>query len=134
MSRCDRPGSSSRPECDEESATLKGIISVLLLLVIVVTTLAACDGGISASKELLTTICADGTRGCKQEPGPVILWNRAGAGAAHGKGITEIPHGTRLEVHQTKEHFGINYYQVVYEGQRGWVPENFVSETEPICP
>jgi uncharacterized protein YraI len=80
------------------------------------------------------TIYADGTKGCKQEAYPVLLWNRAGAGSARGTAIGEIPHGTHLEVYQTKEFFGVNYYQVAYEGQRGWVAGNFVSETEPSCP
>jgi len=121
-------------EGDRESVTVKRIVLILLLLVIVVTTLTACGGGISVPKRSITTIYADGTRGCKQGPHSVILWNKAGAGAAHGEGIAEIPHGTKLEVYQTKEYFGIKYYQVVYEGQRGWVAENFVSETEPSCP
>ena len=113
---------------------MRRIVFALLLLVIVGTTLAACGGGGGAPKEPIMTIYADGTKGCKQEPYPVILWNRAGAGSARGTGIAEIPHGTKLEVYQTKEHYRVNYYQVVYEGQRGWVAETFVSDTEPSCP
>lgn len=113
---------------------MRRIVS-LLLVVMAGAMLAACEGGVSTPKERKITIYIDGTRGCKEEPKPVVLWNKAGGGAApEGKGISEIPHGTRLEVEQTEEYFGISYYQVVYEGQRGWVPENYVSETEPICP
>jgi len=123
MSPRDRPSSSSsRPRCD--------IIPVLPLFLLVVTLLVACGGGV----RLTTTIYADGTRGCKEQPKPVVLWDRAGAGAAHGKSIAEVPHGIDLEVTQTKEYFGVNYYQVVYKGQQGWVAENFVSEAEPSCP
>ena len=96
---------------------------------------AACHGGVGARQERAFAIYIDGTRGCKENPKPVVLWNKAGGGAApEGKGIGEIPHGTKLDVHQTKEYFGISYYQVVYESQWGWVPENYVSKTEPSCP
>jgi hypothetical protein len=80
------------------------------------------------------TIYADGTKGCKQEAYPVLLWNRAGAGAARGESIGEIPHGTQLDAYETKEYFTVDYYLVEYEGQRGWVAGNFVSENEPSCP
>ncbi len=107
---------------------MRGILVCSLLLIVI--TLMACSEGVRPAK----TIYADGTRGCKQRPQPVILWDRAGAGAAHGKPVAEISHGTKLEVVQTEEYFGVNYYQVVYEGQRGWVPENFVSKIPPSCP
>ncbi|MEA3344671.1 MAG: hypothetical protein U9Q78_00240 [Chloroflexota bacterium] len=104
---------------------------LLLLLVISEVILAACGG---ASKEPALVIYTDGTRGCKEQPKPVTLWDRAGAGAAHGRGIGKVPHGTKLKVGQTEEFFGVRYYQVVYEGQRGWLPENYTSNTRPLCP
>ena len=39
-----------------------------------------------------------------------------------------------LDVYEVKEYFGVDYHQVVYEGQQGWVAGNFVSEAEPSCP
>jgi len=117
----------------KEIISVRWIMSVLLLLAMGAA-LAACGGRLSAPKEPIMTVYADGTKGCKQEPYPVMLWDRAGAGSARGKSIAEIPHGTKLEVYRVKEHFGVKYYEVIYKGQRGWVADLFTSETEPKCP
>jgi hypothetical protein len=114
---------------------VKRIVPVLLLVVIIGAMVAACGkSGVGSSTEPIMTIYTDGTKGCKQEVYPVLLWNRAGAGAARGESIGEIPHSTQLDVYEVKEYFGVDYYQVVYEGQRGWVAGIFVSEAEPSCP
>jgi len=114
---------------------VRASVSLLLLTLIAGPIFAACQGGVGVPRERTIAIYVDGTRGCKENPNPVVLWNKAGGGAAAGgKGIGEVPHGTKLEVEQTEEFFGIAYYRVLYEGQPGWVPENYVSETEPTCP
>lgn len=114
---------------------MRRVVASLLLVIVAGSVFAACDGGVSARRERTITIYIDGTRGCKENPKPVAVWNKPGGGAApEGKRIGEIPHGTKLDVHEVQEYFGLTYYQVAYEGQRGWVPENYVNEGEPSCP
>lgn len=78
-------------------------------------------------------IYVDGTRDCKHAPAPVTIWQEAGAAAVGSKAIGEVPHGIRLTILDETLRFGITFYLVEYEGQRGWIPINFTNSVSPVC-
>jgi len=102
----------------------------LLLVLLVALSLLGCRADSDSDAEI---IFADGTRGCKQNMGPVSLWDLPGGVPCGATIIGEIPHGTQLAILGRASRFGINYYLVEHQGNRGWIPENFSSEMEPVC-
>ncbi|MEA3407912.1 MAG: hypothetical protein U9R48_07525 [Chloroflexota bacterium] len=102
------------------------IISILIAVVVL-------SAGCTEQERNESFIYVDGTRGCKQAPVPVTLWQEAGAAAVGSEAIGEVPHGIRLSVLDTSSRFGITFYLVEYEGQAGWIPVNFTESVEPIC-
>ena len=89
--------------------------------------------GCAKQSEDESFIYVDGTRGCKQAPAPVTLWQEAGAAAVSSGAIGEVPHGVRLAVLDTTSRFGITFYLVEHEEQKGWIPINFTESMEPVC-
>lgn len=78
-------------------------------------------------------IYADSTRGCEDPEGPVALWSEPGAVPAGAEIVVEVPHGTQFTVLDRVERFGVPYYQVEYEGTRGWLPANYSETIAPVC-
>lgn len=105
-------------------------LSSLIMVLILLPLLCA---GCADQGEKESFIYVDGTRGCKQAPRPVTLWQAAGAAAVGSKAIGEVPHGIRLSILDETSRFGITFYLVEYEGQEGWLPINFTQEVTPVC-
>jgi hypothetical protein len=102
-------------------------------LILIAVTVALLLIGCSEQDEDEAFIYVDGTRGCKQAPGPVTLWDEAGAAAVGSEAIGEMPHGIRRNILDETSRFGITFYLVEYEGQTGWIPVNFTERVEPVC-
>ncbi|MFP3895678.1 MAG: hypothetical protein ACLFV5_02410 [Anaerolineales bacterium] len=102
---------------------------ILLLLAATIVLSAGC----AKEEQGEAYIYVDGTRGCKHVPAPVTLWQEAGAAAVGSDALGEVPHGIRLPILDKSSHFGITFYLVEYEGQRGWIPINFTDTVEPFC-
>jgi hypothetical protein len=49
---------------------------------------------------------------CEDPEGPVALWSAPGAVAAGAEVVVEVPHGTRLEIMEQAEQYGVPYYEV----------------------
>ena len=109
---------------------MKGLTRGLFLALLVGLSLVGCraDGAIEQE-----TIFADGTRGCNQSLGPVSLWDLPGGVPCGAETLDEIPHGTQLTILDRASRFGIDYYLVEYEGQRGWIPKSLTEQVEPLC-
>ncbi len=78
-------------------------------------------------------IYVDGTRDCKHAPAPATIWQEAGAAAVESEAIGEVPHGVKLTILDETSRFGITFYLVEYEGQRGWLLINFANSVSPVC-
>ena len=109
---------------------MKHLIPGLLLVLLVTLSLLGCRANAASEDEI---IFADGTRGCKQSLAPVSLWDLPGGVPCGAEIVGEIPHSTRLIVLDRASRFGIDYYLVEYEGQRGWIPRSLTDEVEPLC-
>ncbi|MGM0402032.1 MAG: hypothetical protein ACQEQT_12140 [Chloroflexota bacterium] len=105
-------------------------LSSLIMALILLALLCA---GCADQGEKGSFIYVDGTRGCKQTPAPVAVWQEAGAAAVGSKAIGEVPHGIRLSILDETSRFGITFYLVEYEGREGWLPINFTNKVEPFC-
>ena len=92
--------------------------------------LVACQVSPSADT---STVYVDGSRGCKQQAGPVAIWDQAGAAAVGGHVVAELPHGVEMEVLEEATQYGITFYRVEHEAVQGWLPINFTETIPPIC-
>jgi hypothetical protein len=108
---------------------MRSAVRFATLLVLALAILAGC-----APQDASTnTIYVDATRGCEDPEGPVALWSAPGAVAAGAEVVVEVPHGTRLEIMEQAEQYGVPYYEVEYDGVTGWLPANYSETIPPVC-
>ena len=79
------------------------------------------DPGASETKAYLD--CAD----CADIGVNITLW----AAPTQIKAIGQLPHGTEVEVHESKASGGKTWYRVSAKGETGWVSSLFVSSLPP---
>ena len=91
----------------------------LCLTLLLALLLAGSLGGCSRAPRTGFALYVDGSRGCKQPPAPVALWDRPGAAAAGGRVVAQVPHGLLLPVLDEETRFAIRFYLVEYEGKKG---------------
>ncbi len=103
------------------------------LIIFILMIFALPSAGCAKQERAEPFIYVDGTRGCKQAPAPVTLWQEAGAAAVGSEAIGEVPHGVKLALVDETSYFGITFYLVEYKGEKGWIPINFTDSLEPFC-
>lgn len=108
-----------------------GRVITIPLLLLLGLALTGCQQS-AVPEEPIMTVYIDATRGCTAPESPVMYWQRPGVEFMK-EGVGEIPHGTRVDAFETREHVGVNYYLVEYEGKQGWISEDYISETPPSC-
>jgi len=102
---------------------------VLVVLWLVAAMLVSCsDTGVA-----LGPIYADGSRGCREAEHDVAIWSMPGAVPGGAEVVAEVTHGARLTVLAEEIAFGVRYYEVEWEGQRGWLPELYSETIPPVC-
>jgi hypothetical protein len=79
------------------------------------------DPGVTETKAYL--VCAD----CAAIGMNITLW----ASTTQIKATGQLPHGTEVEVHESKSSGGKPWYRVSANGETGWVSSPFVSSLPP---